>query len=317
MLAAVDTARAEAKRAEADLERIFGAYQLKWEDPNLGVTASFYPDYATILDNIVTTGLHARRLEWRRRLTQWSGDDLVPLHGEMVAAIDGIEDRLDPINDILRTLPFGAGRDRLRIRLRRLAPDNVTQFRRELKQLATTATKGLAENQMEDRFKDLQLFMAQIRRRDDPRGDAELTERDRLLDVRRHVEVTAERYSQAGALLSVHSALGGKSGGESQELVAFIVGAALRYRLGDENRARPRFAPVFLDEGFVKADAEFAGRAVQAWKGLGFQLIVGAPLDKVMSLEPHMDDFLAIAKDTATGYSFVYRVEDDSGTGPA
>jgi uncharacterized protein YPO0396 len=152
--------------------------------------------------------------------------------------------------------------------------------------------------------------MAQIRRRDDPRATAELTDRDRLLDVRRHVEITAERHSSDGVLLSVHSALGGKSGGESQELVAFIVGAALRYRLGDELRARPRFAPVFLDEGFVKSDAEFAGRAVQAWKGLGFQLIVGAPLDKVTALEPHMDELLAITKNTATGYSFVSRITD-------
>ena len=75
--------------------------------------------------------------------------------------------------------------------------------------------------------------------------------------------------------------------------MAFIVGSALRFRLGDEMRSRPRFAPVFLDEGFVKADSEFAGRAVRAWKGLGFQLIIGVPLDKVTGLEPHMDELLA------------------------
>ena len=110
--------------------------------------------------------------------------------------------------------------------------------------------------------------------------------------------------------MSTHSSLGGKSGGESQELVAFIVGAALRFRLGDELRVRPRFAPVFLDEGFVKSDAEFAGRAVRAWKGLGFQLIVGAPLDKVTALEPHMDELLAITKNTTTHFSFVARISD-------
>jgi len=65
-------------------------------------------------------------------------------------------------------------------------------------------------------------------------------------------------------------------------------------------RSRPRFAPVFLDEGFVKADSEFAGRAVRAWKGLGFQLVIGVPLDKVTGLEPHMDELLAITKNTAT-----------------
>lgn len=315
LLTALSAARAEVTRSEAELGRVFESYQSRWEDPNLGRTATSYSDYARILDNIVTTGLHTRREEWRRRLTTWSGQDLVPLSGAMDAAIEEIEDRLAPINDILATLPFGANRDRLRIRLRRLAPEHVLQFRRDLRQLSSAATKGLEDSQLERRFAELQTFMSQMRRRDDPRATPEASDRDRLLDVRRHVEITAERYSPEGALLSTHSALGGKSGGESQELVAFIVGAALRFRLGDELRVRPRFAPVFLDEGFVKSDAEFAGRAVRAWKGLGFQLIVGAPLDKVTALEPHMDELMAITKDTATDYSFVSHIADATGTG--
>ena len=78
--------------------------------------------------------------------------------------------------------------------------------------------------------------------------------------------------------------------------MAFIVGAALRYQLGDATLTRPRYAPVFLDEGFVKSDAEFAGRAVSAWKGLGFQLIVGAPNDKVTAIEPYVDLLLQVTK---------------------
>ena len=315
LIGAVTAAKTDVERTEAELVRIFESYQRTYDDPNLGVTAASYADYARILDNILATGLHKRREEWRRRLTTWSGQDLVPLSGAMDAALEDIEDRMRPINTILGTLAFGANRDRLQIRVRRLAPEHVAQFRRDLRALSSTATKGLEDSQLERRFAELQQFMAQIRRRDDPRAAADAADRDRLLDVRKHVEITAERYSPAGQLLSVHSALGGKSGGESQELVAFIVGAALRYRLGDEDRARPRFAPVFLDEGFVKSDAEFAGRAVQAWKGLGFQLIVGAPLDKVMALEPHMNDFLAISKNTATGFSFVDRITDPAGTG--
>jgi uncharacterized protein YPO0396 len=100
------------------------------------------------------------------------------------------------------------------------------------------------------------------------------------------------------------------SGGESQELAAFIIGAALRYQLGDGDRPQPRFAPVFLDEGFVKADWEYAGRAVQAWRSLGFQLIVSAPLDKVTALEPHMDAAAVITKDLDTGRSYIHEFPD-------
>jgi uncharacterized protein YPO0396 len=71
---------------------------------------------------------------------------------------------------------------------------------------------------------------------------------------------------------------------------------------------------VFLDEGFVKADSEFAGRSVRAWQNLGFQLIIGAPLDKVTALEPHMDLLLTVTKN-ARGYSYISDLPDDPGAG--
>ena len=183
---------------------------------------------------------------------------------------------------------------------------------KDLRRLAAGTTGELGEDDLERRFTELSRFMDQLRVPAQV-GDvaSSSTDRDRLLDVRRHVEISAERYdSLTGELKATYRTLGEKSGGESQELVAFIVGSALRFRLGDELRSRPRFAPVFLDEGFVKADSEFAGRAVRAWKGLGFQLIIGVPLDKVTGLEPHMDELLAITKNSTTHQSWITPIRD-------
>ncbi|WP_104177126.1 ATP-binding protein [Cryobacterium sp. Y50] len=293
--------RDSAARDRATMIGIFESFQSRWPDPNIGVALESVASYTDILDAIRTLGLSERRQEWKRRLSAWSGQDLVPLTGAFNSAIEEIEDRLRPINEILATLPFGAGRDRLQIALRRLHRDDATAFRKELKVLASGATEQFTDDETEDRFTRLQRFMALIRRPDGLNN----SQRDLLLDVRQHVEITAVRVTCEGVEVSTYSSLGGKSGGESQELVAFVVGAALRFQLGDESRTRPRFAPVFLDEGFVKSDAEFAGRAVAAWKGLGFQLIVGAPLDKVTALEPHMQLVLSITKNTATGYSYI------------
>ncbi|PXA67259.1 ATP-binding protein [Cryobacterium arcticum] len=305
--------RETARSARDTLLGIFETFQSRWPDPNIGVSMESYTSYSDILDAVYTLGLYERRQEWKRRLSAWSGQDLVPLVGAFTTSIEEIEDRLRPINEILTTLPFGAGRDRLQISLRRLHRDDATAFRKELKLLSSGSTEEFTDEETESRFTRLQAFMNLIRRPDDldasgragavrGRGDSE---RDLLLDVRRHVEITAVRTTPDGVEVSTYSSLGGKSGGESQELVAFVVGAALRFQLGDESRTRPRFAPVFLDEGFVKSDSEFAGRAVAAWKGLGFQLIVGSPLDKVTALEPHMDLVLSMTKNTTTGFSYI------------
>ncbi|MFC6152157.1 ATP-binding protein [Nocardioides yefusunii] len=307
--AAVEEVDFEVRRVDEELAQIFKLYKMQWDSPNLGASPEAYSDFAAILDEIRGTGLAARRGEWRRRLTEWSGQDLVPLVGAMASSVEEIEDRLEPINQILRRIEFGASGDRLRIRLRRLSPVHLTTFMKDLRHLAAEAPTDLAEADLEKRFMDLRRFMNQLRK---PSATLEGTsDRDRLLDVRRHVEISAERYDHGtGEVTATYRTLGEKSGGESQELVAFIVGSALRFRLGDEARSRPRFAPVFLDEGFVKADSEFAGRAVRAWKELGFQLVIGVPLDKVTGLEPHMDELLAITKNATTHQSWITPIMD-------
>lgn len=306
-------AQAKATSAATALTGIFEQFQARWPDPNRGVGIDSYPEYRDILDKIVVNGLAERRKEWRRRLSEWSGQDLVPLSGAFGAALDEIRARLDPSNDILATLPFGPAGDRLRISLRVLHSDDVARFRRELAHLASGVTTDLTDEQAEQRFQQLRSFIARIRKPDDgarPAGPS----RDIYLDVRRHVEITAVRIDAHGRELATYASLGGKSGGETQELMAFVVGAALRYQLGDEDRL-PRFAPIFLDEGFIKSDSEFAGRSVQAWKKLGFQLIVSAPLDKVTALEPAMPRILTVTK-SPKGYSHVTRLRGVDDTTP-
>lgn len=297
----------QAEQAALAQVQVFESYQSIWHDPNLGTTLESYPDYRAILDTIVGTGLPERRQEWRRRLSQWSGEDLVPLSSAFESAVEEIEDRLVPVNDILRDLPFGPDHDRLKIVLRRGNREELSAFRRELRSLSGEVAADLHEDALEARFQRLRRFMDSIR--DTSGASSAASARDQLLDVRRHVEITAVRYDTAGRDVSVYSSLGDKSGGETQELVAFIVGAALRYQLGDEARPRPRFAPVLLDEGFIKADSEFAGRAVVAWLRLGFQLVIGAPLDKVTALEPYMDRLLSIRKDPETRHAWVAEIE--------
>jgi uncharacterized protein YPO0396 len=285
-----DRARKEAENQERLLASAFQRFQDRWERPNLGTGADSYDGYQEILDHLLAEGLHERRLKFSRQVSDWTGVDLLALHGAYEESIEEIEARLMPVNDILAGLPFGAHGDRLHINLRRVESRDITQFRRELKTLASDTTQLGSPQEVEARFARLKRFIDRIRKSD------KVSQREYFIDVRRHVEIDAERRDTAGRQLSVYTSIGGKSGGESQELVAFIVGAALRYQLGDADMPRPRYAPVFLDEGFVKSDSEFTGRAVRAWQVLGFQLIIGAPLDKVTGIEPHVDELYQVTK---------------------
>lgn len=289
---AAQTALGTAREA---LRRTFENFKERWQDPNLGTDpdASF-ADYERILTDLETNGIHELEAEWRNSLLRLSGNDLTDLHSALAGAVREIKERIGPVNDILANLPFADDEHRLRIDARDNQSSVVGAFRKELRTLRETLTREAGDAERERRYLRMAKVVDRIRRTAPDFAD--------LVDVRRHVRLSAEKVDLDGNHVAHYDGIGEKSGGESQELVAFIVGAALRYQLGDAGAERPRYAPVFLDEALIKADARFTGRAVGAWRGLGFQLIIGAPNDKYSALEPHVDMKYVVLKD-ATGRS--------------
>lgn len=286
------------------LEATFETYADRWPDPNRGTGIASAAEYLAILNALETAGLAKVRDAFLNAVNRWSGDDVNAVRSAMETAVDEITTRIGSINQILFGIPFGhpnapngTANDHLLIRTRRFEPDTVSKFRKRLNELsAPVITEDASEAARRfDAYKHLN-------------NELQSPDRVLLLDVRRHIHITAERVTPDGTVVAQYDTLGGKSGGETQELIAFIVGSALRYRLGGEPTQGPAFAPVLLDEAFIKADALFAGRAVTAWKRLGFQLVIAAPVDKYQALEPHVPLTLFIDK-TNTGRSLVRVVE--------
>ncbi|TPW77717.1 ATP-binding protein [Schumannella soli] len=279
------------------LRRTLASFLERWPNPNLLADPDqSFGDFERILDDLQTSGLHELETEWRDSLLTLSGNDLTNLDSTISRSLREIRERIEPINVIMADLPFYDDAHRLQITPRESQSTSRQRFRRELREVrAAIETVGLEGATPEDRdavYARMTKLIARIRRTAPDFAD--------LIDVRNHVRVSAERVTAAGKQhVALYDHIGEKSGGESQELIAFIVGAALRYQLGDAGADRPRYAPVFLDEALIKADAHFTKRAIGAWRGLGFQLIIGAPNDKYSAIEPHVEVEYDILKDTS------------------
>ncbi|MFI1990912.1 ATP-binding protein [Actinoplanes sp. NPDC020271] len=278
-------------RSRKALHDTFSTFLERWPNPNLGIDPdASYRDFDHLLTDLETSGLHELETEWRDSLLNLSGNDLTGLDSELAAAVREIRDRIDPVNRILADLPFADDNHRLRIDPQESHSTARARFRKELRDVRAVIDKAATEDDRERAYHRMAKVIDRIRRSAPDFAD--------LVDVRNHVRISAEKIDLDGRHVAVYDHIGEKSGGESQELVAFIVGAALRYQLGDAGAARPRYAPVFLDEALIKADAHFTGRAIGAWRGLGFQLIIGAPNDKHSAIEPHVDAEYVILKNT-------------------
>lgn len=297
-------------RARKALESAFSNYRAQWGDPaNDSTDVSAFPEYLAILEDQQARGLESVRNDWCAKTVSWSADDLLTLRLAFKDARDEIRKRILNISDLLMTVPFGAAEDRLQLKVDDRIPPEVLSWLRDLQELANNVTGLDAIEDPEQRFHAIEARFTRIdalidRIRVKPRNTGDDTIRNAILDVRRHVYIKAHRISgETGEIIATHNSFAAKSGGETQELTAFITGAALRFRLGSTDSSQTTYTPVFLDEGFIKADGQFTSRAVQAWEALGFQLIVAAPVDKFSAMEPYLERLFMVSKDqTGRGY---------------
>ncbi len=285
-------AQATLEEQREALRRTLESFLEAWPNPTLRADPdASLADFERILAELETSGLHELEAEWKESLLRLSGNDLANLDSALGRALREIRERIEPVNRIMQDLPFYDDEHRLQITPREHQTEPRRRFRAELREVRALIDAAGTDAERAHVYERMARLIARIRRTAPDFAD--------LIDVRNHVRVSAEKVH---AVTREHAALydhiGEKSGGESQELIAFIVGAALRYQLGDADAERPRYAPVFLDEALIKADAHFTKRAIGAWRGLGFQLIIGAPNDKYSAIEPHVDVEYDILKDT-------------------
>lgn len=298
------------KSSEA-LRRTFGQYRGRWgDDANDSTDVSEYLLYADILAGLESSGLEEVRDDWCEGTMKWSAADLLTLALTFREARGEIQQRITNVNDLLQTVPFGANEDRLQLEAKRKVPPRVQDWEKELRSLAEDIAFIHGAEDGDKRFREIEARYFRIEAlvdkisADKGRGTSQDTLRRDILDVRRHVKISAHKVSpDTQERTATYSSFAAKSGGETQELTAFITGAALRFRLGSADGLGTRYTPVFLDEGFVKADGKFTGRAVRAWEALGFQLIVAAPVEKFSAMEPFLDRLFVMSKDsTGRGY---------------
>jgi uncharacterized protein YPO0396 len=248
-----------------------------------------------IHQQLVTDDLPRARRDWIKKIDADLNQGLRTLLQQIDMDRREITRGLVPINTVLAGVPFRHG-SHLAIEPADRPSGNLQEFRKVV--LAFTRDNPLGEDLFSDQAK-IEASFRQLRK-----NMKNLTEASRageswrknVFDAREHVTFRAIETPPSGKPI-VHEGVSGMSGGEGQELIAFILGAALRYRLGEGGQTPPTYGSVLLDEGFVKADSDYTGRSLRALQELGFQLIIGAPREKATAFEDFVDLVAYISTD--------------------
>ena len=300
----IDAHDRERAQQEQTLELVFARYLEL--DPAAGIDATIdsLPAVLAIHRGLVDDDLPHAKQRWLEKAGTSVGDSLRALLVQIEEDGHVIRRGVRPISQALAAIEFRQG-STLDIEPRPVSNSDLAEFKRTLREHTGAAGASGASSasgsssadprdpaEVERRFLRLRRDLANLEERSKS-GEAW---RRRVLDAREHYQFRAIETRRDGTQI-VHEGVAGKSGGEGQELIAFVLGAALRFRLGDGTDRVPTYAPIVLDEGFVKADTEYTGRALSALRSLGFQLVVGAPRDKVNAFEQHVESVAYISSD--------------------
>lgn len=315
----LSTQQERANRCHQQLETAFRNYHATFmqDDAEHGTTVDEYPYYHSVLADLVRQRLDEPEVEWEASMLRDVAQHLSRLQNAFELEERAIDDRLQPVNHILEQFAFGERRGRLSVVAQPRTLSDVRQFRRTLRRLTSLATtydfEG-GEAQVRREHRAMERFVNLLRQDLASTGKSAR----HYLDTRHMVHVIAREQpaNTQGAAGSdgtaaeaiVYDSINGKSGGQYQELVAFILGAALLYCLGYNSATIPSFAPVYLDEAFIKADSEHTRRALGALSGLGFQVIIAVPDGKVEAVAPLASQIIGLTKDEREGITRAHSI---------
>lgn len=89
----------------------------------------------------------------------------------------------------------------------------------------------------------------------------------------------------------------GMNGGKKEKISAFVLAAAIYCSLGMKTGDVLPYAPLLIDEAFIKSDAETTEMSLEALMEFGFQLIVVTPEEKFQTAMDLSDRFYYVTRE--------------------
>lgn len=265
------------------VKAVFGAFGPGSGKPAIVGTdiddADYYLDQLELIGNEPSEGLAER---WVSCLADYVNGILANIESVLERDKADIEERISGLNEVMRPLPYGRRHGTLSLRLKWVEPKELFDLCNRLREVIQEAMA--IDFDAERLMNETTALVESLR---PCKADAAERARLRLIDRRCHLKLDALNTCECadgGTEAEVIKGTGGASGGEGQEVMAFLQAAALLYILRcdtSDGTARPSFGTVVLDEAFEKCSYTFAARGIDAWTACGFQLILVAPQDRM------------------------------------
>lgn len=239
------------------------------------------PSYIEYLNKIRSDDLIKFRAEFAQMLNDRSFECLSALLKQIATADQEITERLSDVNEALADVDFNSN-SYLQIEYNKHNNKDAQECIKELRGVFDNIQDNSIET-MESRFFTIKKFIQRYKS-DVPADKAYV---DNVLDISKKIKFYAQEVSSEDrkTVIEVYESDASRSGGQKEKLAATIMAAALSYHLSGDSRDVPTFAPIVLDEAFLRTDSEFTEEILKVFRRMGFQLIIGTPNKSLLIIE--------------------------------
>ncbi|MBE2268119.1 MAG: hypothetical protein IAE80_07780 [Anaerolinea sp.] len=270
-----------AKVEQSLVERIANfRSEFRAETESIGSGLAALPGLEDLLKRIQSEDLPRFERRFKELLDKKMIDNIAGFRADLERQVDTYRDVIDRLNSSLVHIPYETS-VYIQLRYELTQEPEISAFRAELRD-CTENTVGNDAAANEAAFMRIR---ALIRRFETDERWAE-----KVTDVRRWLNFAAEElWRDDHSQRRYHSDSAGMSGGQKAKLAYTILASAVAYQYAiNELPARQSFRFVMIDEAFSKVDDANARYAMELFRGLGLQLLVVTPLDKIPVVEHYV-----------------------------
>ncbi len=268
-----------------------GQYPVETEELDAAVEAA--DGYRELNQRLADDDLPRFQQQFKTYLNQNTIRDIAGFQSQLNKQAEVIRERVATINQSLVGVDYNPGRY-IKLETQPSPHVDIRDFRSDLR-ACTESVVGPASAEASDQYSE-QKFLQVSRIIERFRGREGQADADRkwtrfVTDVRNWFIFTAsERYREDDTEYEHYADSAGKSGGQKEKLAYTILAASLAYQFklewGAVKSRTFRFA--VIDEAFGRGSDESTRFALELFGGLGLQLLIVTPLQKIHVIEPYV-----------------------------
>jgi len=254
---------------------------------NLEPRISYVKEYKAVFERIQNEDLPKYKDRFRKYLNESIIEKLTDFKTSLENQLDSIVDNIIELNSALRQIDFNINPPTyIELIMKNTSDVAIRQFRIDLSEWQPDLT--MYELTKDDEILEQSFLKIQkiIQALTNDEGW-----RKKVTDVRNWMEFSAKEFYRADHVqFKYYESSSGLSGGEKAQLSYTILGAAIAYQFGINQKGKqPKsFRFIAVDEAFSKLDPEKSHYLMELCKQLHLQLLVVTPLDKIHIVEPYI-----------------------------